>query len=184
MMKKLFTVFCLSLLTFGVVNHSFAQRGKAEIGLSYGYYSYFTLYQGQPFNTTGTTNISMRYYLSNNVTVGLNVGYENIDSWGSLLTFAPEFTFKYLDTKDDRIRVRLYGLAAYGLSVFNDNNLSPGHIDNTGAKLWGFQFTPFGIRVGRKFAGFAEVGLGYKGLINAGLSYRFRAVKHTVVAEH
>ncbi len=163
-----------------------AQQGKAEIGLAYGYYSYFTLKQGPPLSaSTGTPNINMRYYLNNNVTIGLGVGFENINNWGSLLTFSPEVTIKYLDTKDDRVRIRLYGVAAMGLTVFDDLNLNPGHADNTGPKLWGFQFTPFGIRVGRKVAAFAEVGVGYKGLINAGLSYRFRTTpKKSNPADH
>lgn len=36
-----------------------------------------------------------------------------------------------------------------------------------------FQVTPFGLRVGRALGGFAEIGLGYKGLFNYGLTYRF-----------
>ena len=167
---------CSVLLVVSVFSlRSLAQQGKAEIGIAYGYYSLFALKQGPPLSaSTGTPNINMRYYLSNAVTIGLGVGFENINNWGSVLTFSPELTFCYLDTKDDRVRVRLYGAAAMGLTVFDDLNTNPGHADNSGPKLWGFQGTPFGIRIGRKFSVFGEVGVGYKGLINAGFSYRFR----------
>lgn len=36
-----------------------------------------------------------------------------------------------------------------------------------------YQINALGLRVGKTFAAFAELGFGYKGIINAGLSYRF-----------
>ncbi len=36
-----------------------------------------------------------------------------------------------------------------------------------------FQVTGVGFRVGKDLAGIAEVGFGYKGIVNAGVSYRF-----------
>ncbi len=36
-----------------------------------------------------------------------------------------------------------------------------------------FQFTPFGIRVGKKIGVTAEIGYGYKGIVNIGLSGKF-----------
>ncbi len=35
------------------------------------------------------------------------------------------------------------------------------------------QYTPLGVRVGGRLAGFVEGGIGYKGLINAGISWKF-----------
>ena len=179
MIRKHIYAICIAVAGLTAGYNANAQKGKAEIGFSWGHFSMFTLYNGSPFNTSsGTSSLNLRYYLNNAVSVGINVGYENNSSYGSFLTFAPECTFRYLDTKDNRVRVRLYGAAGFGLTVFNDNEASiPGHSDNTGPKLWGFQGTPLGIRVGRKLAGFAEIGYGYKGLINGGLSYRFRAAK-------
>ncbi len=37
----------------------------------------------------------------------------------------------------------------------------------------GFQFTPFGYCFGKKIAGFIEVGYGYKGLLQVGISGSF-----------
>jgi hypothetical protein len=36
-----------------------------------------------------------------------------------------------------------------------------------------FQITPFGVRAGKQTGVFAEIGYGYKGIINLGLSSRF-----------
>jgi hypothetical protein len=185
MMQKRIYAICLSLVMIGGFHQSQAQQGKAEVSLAYGYYSMFTLMQGAPFYvSTGTPNVNFRYYLNKMVTVGLGIGFENNSNWGSFLTFSPEMTFRYLDTKDNWIRVRLYGAVAYGLTVFNDNNNAINHDNQTGPKLWGFQGTPIGVRVGRRLAGFAELGFGYKGLINVGLSCRFRALPKKVILEH
>jgi hypothetical protein len=35
-----------------------------------------------------------------------------------------------------------------------------------------YQFTPLGVRTGQKVAFWAELGYGYKGLLNAGVSIR------------
>lgn len=36
-----------------------------------------------------------------------------------------------------------------------------------------YQITPFSIRVGKRWGGYAEIGYGYKGILSAGFSYRF-----------
>jgi hypothetical protein len=36
-----------------------------------------------------------------------------------------------------------------------------------------YQFTPFGIRLGKRLAGYVELGYGYKGLVACGITYRF-----------
>ena len=103
----------------------------------------------------------------------MGIGYENISTWGSFVTFSPELTVAYLDTRQDRTRVKLYGAFSYGISAFSDANVGYGHADESGGKPWAFQATPIGIRLGRQIAGFAELGFGYKGLISGGLAVRF-----------
>ncbi len=178
MFKKI-TILCLALLMFGVTPKSHAQRGKAEIAVGYGYWSLFNfINKGQNYGvgyseSSGSFGFTFRYYATPNITAGMTVCYENIRTWGSFLTFAPEVTVKYLDTKNDRFRVRLYGAVSYGVSVFNDLNVQRGLADETGAKPWGFQATPIGVRVGRQTAFFAELGAGYKGLLHVGGCVRF-----------
>ena len=157
---------------------SYGQKGKSEISAAYGYWSIYTFVNGKPFsNSSGTGMLNYKYYLTQRFTLGMVFGYENISNWGSFLTFAPEFSYTYLDTKDDRIRIKLYGSGSLGMTVFDDffvyNDIFSHHKDESGPKVTAHA-SPFGMRIGRKLAGFVEIGLGYKGLINMGASYRFR----------
>ena len=176
-MQRKLLVFCLSLFLIGFTSNSYAQRGKSELALGYGYWSIYSLANGAPFNaSSGVTTLTYRYFLTKDVSLGMGVGYENISTWATFLTVAPELTVRYLDTRDDRIRVRLYGAVSYGVSVLTDNVIGLGSADETGAKPYGFQATPIGARFGRQFAYFVELGMGYKGLVHAGASFRFPRV--------
>jgi hypothetical protein len=180
-MRKSLHVLCLALLMMSFVSQSYAQRKRSELAVGYGYFSLFSFanhsMNDAPFNTSsGTTNVTYRYYLTRNFTLGMGVGYESISTWGNFVTIAPEVTFCYLDTRDHYIRVRLYGSASYGVSLISDNDIPNNEADESGAKPWGFHAVPFGMRVGRQFAGFVEVGVGYKGLIHGGLELRWPQV--------
>ena len=177
MVRKI-CAFCLALAMISFMPKSHAQRGKSEIAVGYGYYSFYSFVNHGQNNagystSSGTGCVTYRYYLSQNVTLGMGVGYENISTWGSFLTFAPEVTVKYLDTRHDYIRVRLYGAFSWGISVLADNSVKAGDVDESGPKPWAFQATPIGMRIGRQFAGFVELGLGYKGLVHGGMELRF-----------
>ncbi len=178
-MQRKISVLCLALTLFCFLPKSHAQKGKSEISLGYGYWSSYTLFNGVPFsNSSGSPVLNYRYYISRDFTLGMGVSFENIAGSdgrvnGSFVTISPEFTVSYMDTRKAPIRVRLYGAGSMGVTLFSDGDVMPGNADRSGLKLWGFQATPFGIRIGRQIAGFAEVGFGYKGLIHGGLSVRF-----------
>jgi hypothetical protein len=177
MQKKIY-VFCLALCMISFIPKTHAQKGKSELAFGYGYYSIYTLANGQPYNaSTGSFCGNYRYYLTKDVTLGLGVGAENISTWGSFVTIAPEVTVSYMDTRDAQVRVKIYGSFSYGVTIFNDNQLGIGKADNSGLWAYGFQATPFGLRVGRQIAGFVEIGVGYKGLFNTGVAIR---VPHTL----
>jgi hypothetical protein len=176
MSRKL--LICIALLAISFIPRSFAQRNKSEFTLGYGYFSSYSIANVGMNNTnfgtsTGSPVFGYRYYISREVTLGMNIAYENISTWGSFVTIAPEMTFCYMDTRKTRVRVRLYGSASYGITLFGDNVVGHGDADETGAKPWGFHGSPFGIRIGRQFAGFLELGYGYKGLVHGGMSLRF-----------
>lgn len=178
MQRKIY-IFCLALTMVSLLPRTtFAQRGKSEVSVAYGLYSIYSLVNQRPYDvSSGVGMINYKYYLTNRVTIGGVIGYENLSNWGSYFTVAPEATYSYYDNKDARIRVKMYGTASVGLSVFDDfyvyNDIYSHHRDESGAKLTG-HVSPFGIRIGRKLGGFLELGLGYKGLFNFGMSYRFR----------
>jgi hypothetical protein len=178
-MQRKLSVLCLALSLFCITTKSHAQKGKSEIALGYGYWSIYTLVNGVPFsNSSGSPVITYRYYLTRDVTLGMGLCYENIAGVtgrinGSFVSFCPELTVSYMDTRKAPIRIRLYGAASLGVSVFSDGDVTPGQADRSGLKPWGFQATPFGIRIGRQIAYFAELGVGYKGLFHTGLAVRF-----------
>jgi hypothetical protein len=68
--------------------------------------------------------------------------------------------------------VELYGGVAVG-SSFRDANAGTGsNAKNKNMSYLAYQLTPFGVRTGQKVGFWAEVGYGYKGLLNAGISVR------------
>lgn len=173
MLRKTYTA-GLAILMILFVTKSFGQREKSEIAIGGGYWSSYSLYNGAPFNvSSGSYSLTYRYYITKDFTLGLGAGTENISNWGSFVTIAPEITGTYLDTRKSRVRVRLYGAFSYGISIFTNNDLKEGHANNNGVWFTGLQATPFGIRIGRQFAYYAEVGFGYQGLVHTGIEVRF-----------
>jgi len=176
---------CLAVAMLGLATQGYAQRGKSEFAVGYGglsLYSYLNV--GRNYNVShsksgGNATIAYRYYLTRDLTLGMGIGYENISNWGSFVSFVPEITMSYLDTRQDRIRLKLYGAFSYGVCALSDANAGPGHDDESGLKAWAFQATPLGVRVGRQWAGFLELGFGYKGLLHGGIALRVpRKLQH------
>ncbi len=161
-----------------------AQRGKSEFTLGYGRYSLYQFANRPPYHTSsGSITVGYRYYVSPSVTIGLSYAGERISNWASFSTFSPDVTWKYLDTRGSHRRVRLYGGVSYGFTVLNDLEIGKGQADESGIKMWGFHATPIGIRMGRTYAWFFEVGAGYKGLVHAGLAARFpKSMRHKSAA--
>lgn len=121
---------------------------------------------------------SYKYFVSEKIAVGATVGYNsrakpfNYENWNrrnegiKVLTIAGEGSFYYLKRRN----VGLYALGGMGCFIVtsgNYNNYS--NYNNFGLTL---QLTPLGIRFGRKLGGFAEIGYGYKGLVNMGISLK------------
>ncbi|MBP5664552.1 MAG: hypothetical protein J6X16_09840 [Bacteroidales bacterium] len=108
-----------------------------------------------------------------------NIKYSTLNS--HLLTVMPEVRFSWLNTK----YVTLYSGIGLGVSFLFDeiyyaeNN---GHIkagystDYVGLSPTG-QVTFVGIHVGRKWYGFTEIGIGSRGIIQAGFGYNFNSKK-------
>ena len=88
------------------------------------------------------------------------------------MTFAVEPTFNYVY----KPAWQLYGYLGLGGTIvtFADATFN----DGTKAIISrlpyvNVHFTPIGMRFGKEFGGFLEFGYGYKGILNAGFSYRF-----------
>src|SRR5579871_3204930 len=146
MMQRSISMLCLVLSMICFIPRSHAQQGKSEIAVGYGFYSFYSFlneglhYNARYINSSGTSVLTYRYYITKDVTLGMGFGYENISIWGSFVTFSPEVTVSYLDTRNTtNTRVRLYGAFSYGISIFQDANVGYGHADESGAKPWAFQ---------------------------------------------
>lgn len=132
----------------------------------------------------GAFSFSYKYYLKNRFAAGLTIVSDHVSGdlvdrdeelIGTLkrhyFTIAPEIKWVYVN----KVSFRLYGEAGFGYTFGTENSQDiqgtedePFHINH-----FNFQITPLGIRVGKTFGAFAEIGLGYKGVLAAGLSGYF-----------
>ncbi len=82
------------------------------------------------------------------------------------------FDYRYLN-KD---LVQLYSGIGAGVTLCKNSGTQSGSGDTDVSwdnPYLNFQLNLLGVRVGKALAGFAEFGFGYKGMINAGVSYQF-----------
>lgn len=103
------------------------------------------------------------------------MAYSNSDSVkivsdDRLITGIARVTFCYLS----KPMIRMYSGIGIGLTIDFGRATADGAV-TTERKLWpGGQLTLMGLRVGRAFGGFLEFGFGSYGIMNAGLSYKFK----------
>ena len=136
----------------------------------------------------GPVHISYNYYLILNWDIGIAAVYEYQkhditviipDAFGkhhiyqqTLLTFLLHTHYHWLQ----KGIFDLYSGGEAGLSmnrkkdIRNDFTITKSEASQTN---FAYQVTPLGLRIGRKLGGYLELGYGYKGLISAGISYRF-----------
>jgi hypothetical protein len=132
----------------------------------------------------GAVFLSYRFNVLKKMSLGLTCGFEMFSgdivnthsvNFGKTkkmyLTTALECKYKYTEKKI----LSFYGFLGFGYSfLFTKDDFS---VDVQGMKFVNSlkshingQITPIGIRVGKTFGGYLELGVGYKGLITAGLS--------------
>ena len=88
------------------------------------------------------------------------------------MTFAVEPKFNYIS----KPAFQLYGYLGLGATIvtFANANFDDGsQAEISRVPYFNVHVTPIGARFGKEFGGFVELGYGYKGIINAGVSYRF-----------
>ncbi len=84
-------------------------------------------------------------------------------------TLAPEAKFKYLNSGN---KFNLYGLLGAGVTVLQSKDYEDRSNDKS-AVHFNLQVTPLGIEYGGNVKGFAELGFGYKGILNVGVNFGF-----------
>ncbi len=198
-MKKIMTLLFLSVAPLLLVGQTF--RGQSEVSVSYGFRSFQEVSNGEfglgdedsyvtEDYSTGNLFLTYRYYLSNRLAIGLTAGRVHFntsfhESQGSYAvessassfdytTIAPEVLFNYVNTR----YVRLYTLLGTGYSIVSEKTTEyfgfgqpaiNSSVTHTPINVY---YSPIGLSIGGQVSGFLELGIGYKGFVNAGLSYR------------
>lgn len=169
------------------------QKGQSEISVSGG----ISPYQQIVENNLGTEDgqktlpasiippvfINYRHYISQRIAIGIAAGKEkfNTGSWDPFETYYHTIAHKYTTVAAEgmynyinRRWVRVYGYAGLGCNFYTDqfeHNAKQHYTELA------FQVVPVGVSVGGKISCFAEAGIGYKGIANCGVSYRFSCHK-------
>lgn len=194
-MKKILLIllFCPALLAGQDLNKRF------QIDASYGLLSsaqlgsmtedvlveLFTL--GDAVNKTnyrflGPAFLSARYYITTWLALGLTYGidiskadFEEDDEkigeyvYGSNVT-AFEVRFRYLNKED----IQLYSGISSGFRFGSKKNIPMAYnMENVLVRQWTPHINVFGLSFGRNIRAFFELGFGYKGILDAGISYQF-----------
>ena len=186
-----------------VILNAQAFGGQSELSVSCGYVSMvqagdagFGIGGGDGYTETtspGNFFLTYHYYPGGRIAVGLCVGTQTLDrafyddyhaSAGPYSpyrleqvvysTLAGEFLFNYANRRN----VRLYTMLGLGASAYSRKiaDYEPGTNwirSNEHGVMFNAQYVPIGIRIGRALSGFFELGLGYKGFFNGGISCRF-----------
>lgn len=201
-MNRLFTCFISIMpIAYSLISNGQCPSNKAqlEVAVSYGIITGSQV--ADRFNNTdnsdgktrtynsGNSFITVRYFLFNRLALGLSGGITNekgqytdrtnpslISSTykASYTTIAVELYYIYSFRK----RLEIYTLAGAGPSFTTIQTttylgVTTGVTTTNKEDKIKVQYTPIGVRYGGRLGGFLEIGIGYKGLINGGISYKF-----------
>jgi hypothetical protein len=138
------------------------------------------------------------YHISNKINFGFNAAFGNystlwaykdqvgvssgntVEFLNNYITLAARFNYNWL--VEDKYRFYSgFGagtsiiLSEYTFKSFDETELeNKTFIRSTNSFQPDIQLTLIGIRAGKNLAGFAELGFGYQGIFNVGVSYRFK----------
>lgn len=196
-MKKLFLAFFICLL---FSRGSYAQYGyKHDIQLGAGLWTseyaalegYINLFMililketVTPFERGNGLYGTYRYRVSRRISAGLTTGATLLNTGEPVFhdsgtsgdyryvsaLLAAEAQFHYID----RPQWSLYGIAGAGLGRTFAKNYGTVTSEKNKYPLVTIQVTPIGLRYGKTVGLFAELGYGYKGIVNTGISLRLK----------
>ncbi|MDR2621529.1 MAG: porin family protein [Dysgonamonadaceae bacterium] len=134
-------------------------------------------------SSPGAFHLGYKYSLSDRIAVGPVFIYDLNTSdavtgngkqgkfTSNYSTLSLEGNYNYVN----RDKLKLYALLGAGGTILNqtykDNQTGNKHGEKQ--TFFNFQVTPVGVKYGDSFGAFAELGFGYKGILSAGLFYRF-----------
>ena len=132
-------------------------------------------------NFSNSYSVTYRYQASRRATFGLSSSVATGNTYKNYL-FESASNYKYtsvilaFETRFSYIEkpfLSLYYFAGLGGFVVTERDLENTYNDPRTFAYPTCQITPLGIRYGKKAAIFAEIGYGYKGIINMGISAKF-----------
>ncbi len=194
-MKKILTLSCMIILVAPALH---AQSHRHEINAGVGLWSSNQIINALsdvivtavPIGVAvknsvsyGAWHAAYRYNLTSRFSLGgvLAVDYNTSDGYfhnvktgvfnSYYYTLAAEATFHYVQTAV----VQLYATAGAGASLYDQKYTADGsgRRESDSLLFFNFQATPIGIKIGKAVGGFAELGVGYKGIVSAGVFARF-----------
>jgi hypothetical protein len=192
-LKAAALIFAISLLVSNTVVH--AQAYKNEISVTLGAFTFpdiaetskdiggiivlFGLFRQESSRATPAIILSYGRSVKEDLRVGLSFGYQkfNVEYF---LADSPRFTtevsyFHFMARGDytyfTREWVRLYSGAGIGMAVVTEEEQEE---KSTDTEYWfAFQVNALGARIGKRVAGFVELGFGYNGILSAGITAAF-----------
>ena len=160
---------------------------KNEIGVYYGFDSasdiigmythIFTFSSDDQHDFWGPIGVEYYYHTTRVVAfgavasiAGCSWGKGNEDYSAKYITLMPSVKFNWLRKN----YFGMYSSLSAG-AMYLDHNLKDEYVKDDTSRIWFmWQITPIGMEFGGKaFRGFAEAGIGEKGLLCAGLRYKF-----------
>ena len=120
------------------------------------------------------------FFPDNRINFGIDLVYDRIEAAytypdstkenveATYFSIMPRADLKYLKRKG----LQLYGSLGAGLAWRDAENTTTKTAEENKIGI-AFHITPIGIRLGNKFAFWAELGFGFRGFICGGLSYKF-----------
>ena len=193
-MKLLSTLILLFILP--IYLQAQTSRGQSEFTVSYGRASVQQwLHAGSgggssytsSFDQTGNIFATYRYYLGKNNAIGLTAGIQHFSTllhdpyynttsptYYKFTTIAAEFLHNY--TNHPHFRAYTYigtGCSLYTQQFTGFTSSTPSWEKSVqNYQSFTGQYVPIGISAGGKLAAFLELGIGYKGVVNGGVSFR------------
>lgn len=133
-------------------------------------------------NSVAAINASYRYFVTRGLALGISGSFQPLSGTSNLVLPSTPFNFTGSNTTvaadltwlySSREWYQSYGGIGGGVSFMHEHDIYTDHtVRDINTQTFAFQFTLLGIRVGRSLGAYAELGLGYKGLINAGISWQ------------
>ena len=187
-------------IIFGAFFVNAQEKGTSQINVGYGmastpeiidaftgilsYPASLGIISASNLKSTGAMHINYKFAIENKWILGVTTGFSDTTQDISVnnavigeqkyraLTFAIESDYRYISNPSFQIYSGLGAGITINKGEFEPNSTKETSIHDN-SSYFNYKVTALGLRVGKKLAGFLELGFGYKGIVSAGISYQF-----------